>query len=105
MANGTGPAITGRDRVGQALRDVKGSADVRLGVIAGAATLGITWLGTFILGLIPIPILGFTVMSPASEAGGPFNYRWCVGGLEPHEPLWRQCARRGRRQREHPGTR
>jgi len=46
VANGTGPAVTGQDRVGQALRDLKGSADIRLGVIAGATTLGITCLGS-----------------------------------------------------------
>jgi len=69
-------AVTDQDKVGQALRGLRHSANVRMGVFAGAATLGITWLGTFLLGLIPIRLLGITLLSPASGTDNPFSYHW-----------------------------
>jgi hypothetical protein len=68
----------GEDRVAQALRDLRRAADVRLGAIAGAATLVATWFGTFLLGLIPLRPLGIALLSPAFGAGGPFDYQWWV---------------------------
>ena len=69
-------ADTGQDRVGLWLRNLGRTADFRLGAIAGAATLCITWLGTFFLGLIPIRFLDIALLSPGSGARDPLNYHW-----------------------------
>lgn len=54
------------DRVGQSLVRMKSSAELRLGLIAGGSVVGITWLVTFLLGLIPVHALGVALLSPAS---------------------------------------
>ena len=76
--NRTATASPDQDRVALALRNLGHSADVRLGAISGAAVLCMTWFGTFLLGLIPVRVLGIALLSPASRVGDPFNSHWWV---------------------------
>lgn len=73
-----GGKVTGltSDKVGLTLVRMKSSADLRLGLITGGAVVTITWLGTFLLGLIPNRTLGVALLSPASKVGDPFDNSW-----------------------------
>jgi hypothetical protein len=64
------------DKVGQTLVRMKSSIELRLGLLTGLAVVGITWLSTFLLGLIPSRALGVALLSPASKAGDPFDKSW-----------------------------
>jgi hypothetical protein len=57
---------------------MKSSAELQLGLVTGAAVVVITWLATFLLGLIPVRALGVALLSPASKAGDPFDSGWWI---------------------------
>lgn len=76
MVDNVGPVPADQDRVAGLLRDLWSDASVRIGVFVGAATLALTWLVTFVLGLIPIPLFQVTMLAPYAKSGSPFHYRW-----------------------------
>jgi hypothetical protein len=76
MMDGVGPVPPEQDRLARLLRGLQSDAHVRAGVFVGVATLALTWLGSFILGLIPIPLFQMTMLAPYAKSGTLFNYRW-----------------------------
>jgi len=76
VVDNVGPVPADQDRVAGLLRDLWSDAYVRIGVFVGAATLALTWLITFVLGLIPVPLFQVTMLAPYAKSGSPFNYRW-----------------------------
>ena len=78
LAGGDRIGAASPDIVGETLVKMKSSAELQLGLVTGAAVIVITWLATFLLGLIPARALGVALLSPASKGGAPFDTGWWV---------------------------
>ena len=58
---------------------------IKRAVVPAVATTAVLWIGTFLLGLVPIHQLGVALLSPAIQNGsGPDNRWWAVWSLLCH---------------------